>query len=175
MKNALTLLAALILFPCFSRGAPDERWRTATGSLGEIKGVCVVVQYDAPTDERYGLSKEDLQSALELRLKANDIRVLSDEEWSKTSRRPYLCLTVQGSKLTAGAGDPNYLFAWGLDLIQRVKILDPAKTESKAITWTEEYSAVLPEHQLRTISEKVSDLALEFANAVKTAEKGEYR
>jgi hypothetical protein len=56
-----------------------------------------------------------------------------------------------------------------------VKILDPAKTESKAITWTEEYSAVLPEHQLRTISEKVSDLALEFANAVKTAEKGEYR
>jgi len=173
MKHALTLLTVLVLVPWFSRGAPNERWRTTTGSLGDIKGVYVVVQYDAPTDERYGLSKEDLQSALELRLKANDVRVLSDEEWSKTSRKPYLCLTIKGSKLTSTAGDPDYLFAWGLDLIQRVKILDPAKTESKAITWTQEYSAVLPEHALRTISVNVSDLALEFANALKASEKGE--
>lgn len=173
MKHALILLTALALIPSLSAGAPDEQWRTSTPSMVGLNAVYVTVQFDAPIAPRYGVSEADLRSALELRLKANDIRILSEEEWQKAPRQPYLCLTVKGSEIISNSKDPDFLFAWGLDLIQRVKMLDGAKTVSKAITWTQEYSAVLPEHALRTIAVKVSELALEFANAVKTEKKGE--
>jgi len=172
MKSGLTLLAALLLVPALSMGGPNEDWRTTAASLGELTGVYVVVRYEAPKEAHYGLSESDLRSAVELRLKANNIRVLTEEEWEKTRRRPYLYLTVTGTKLTPNTEDPDYLFAWSLDLIQRVKVMDSPRTEGKAITWTQEYSAVLPKKDLRTIALKVSDLTLEFANALKSAQKG---
>lgn len=172
MKSGLTLLAALLLVPVFTMGGPNEDWRTTAASLGELTGVYVVVRYEAPSEAHYGLTEADLRSAVELRLKANDIRVLSEKEWEKSPRRPYLYLTVTGTKLTSNKKDPDYLFAWSLDLIQRVKVMDAPRTEGKAITWTQEYSAVLPERDLRTIAVKVSDLTLEFANALKAGQKG---
>ena len=172
MTRVAMMLAALLMLPALSRGGPDEQWRTTAASLKGIDGVYIVVRYDAPTEAQEGLSEQDLRSALALRLQANDIRLLSEQEWARSPRRPYLCLTVTGTRLTDGTKDPDYLFAWGLDLIQRVSTLEERTTEVPAITWTQEYSAVLPEHALRDVTVKVSDLALEFATAVQAAEKG---
>ena len=175
MTRAFLILTALLMLPALSRGGPDEQWRTTTASLRGLHGVYVVVRYDAPTEAQEGLSEQDLRSALELRLKANDIPLLSEAEWMRSARRPSLCLRVRGTRLDDGTRDPDYLYAWGLDLIQRVSTLDERPKDVRAITWTEQYSAVLPEHALRDITLKVSDLALEFADAMKTAEKGAER
>ena len=175
MKHAFILLTVCAFLHSTSAGAPDERWRTSIPSLAGLNGVYVTVQFDAPIEPQYGVSEVALRSALELRLKANDIHILNEEEWSSSARKPYLCLTVKGSKLGSNTKDPEFLFAWGLDLIQTVRILDEPKLESKASTWTQQYSAVLPEHALRNIAVRVSALALEFANAMKTAKEGEAR
>jgi len=110
MQQRLAVLTGLVMLYAVASAGPEEHLRNANTSLVGLTGIRVVVHYDAPINEQFGLSEQLLRSAVELRLKANDIRLPSEREWARTRGTPYLSVTVKGTQLTSGVNNPEYLF-----------------------------------------------------------------
>lgn len=63
-------------------------------TLKGLQGVGVGVEYLTPEVEKYGLTRQQLQTDVELRLRQNGIRVLSKQEELSTPGMPNLYLNV---------------------------------------------------------------------------------
>ena len=95
----------------------------ARETLRGLKGVQVVVEDMDPDVERDGLTKSQLQTDVELRLRKAGIQVLKEEERRATPGRPYLYVAVTTLKDRDGL---SYAFAINVDLEQKVALLTVA-------------------------------------------------
>jgi hypothetical protein len=145
------------------RENPDE-------SLKGLKSVGVVVRYQAPAEDLYGLTQRQLYDAVVARLKAEDIDVVSDDALSKLPGKPHFCVYVVGTEI-GSKRSPTFFFSFATDLIQDVTISRKPMTTAEGSTWNQDYALVVPGDDLRQVTLKVSDAAHEFAQSVREANK----
>jgi hypothetical protein len=158
----LTLVTTI---PSFSqlREYPDE-------SLVGVKGVHVVVRYQAPNEGAYGLTQKDLQKAVEARLQADNVTLLDTNAWHKESGEPYLFVNVVGTQVEPGKKDNAvFVYSFSADLIQKVTLGRDPSFATDGATWSQGYFIVVPKDQLNNVTLQISDVAHDFAGSLHQA------
>ena len=158
----LVLASSLPLFAQL-RQYPDE-------SLKGVKGVRVIVRYKGPVEDSYGLAQKKLQNVVESWLKADGVKVLTNEEWSREPGKPYLSITVVGTQV-GSKQRPAFFYSIATDLIQEVSLSRRPLLKTEGSTWNQDYALVVPKNDLQEVLVKISDAAHDFAQSVREANK----
>lgn len=139
-------------------------------SLVGVRGIRVIVNYQGPGENAYGLSQQQLQDAAESRLNADHVTVLKEEDWTKEPGRPLLYINIAGTQV--GTGMPRaFLYSFAADLIQQVSLSRSPSLQTEGSTWNQDYAVVVEKDRLLDVSLKISDLADDFAQALREANK----
>jgi len=167
-RNTLFLILNLLIAttaPLFGqlREHPDK-------SLKGVKGVRVIVNYQAPVIDSYGLTQKQLQDAVELRLKVDNIKVLTDKEWKHESGKPYFYITIEGTQVGSEKA-PMFFYTIATDLIQEVLLSRIPSFKTEGSTWNQDYNLVLVKDELREVLLKIDEVAHDFAQSVHEANK----
>jgi hypothetical protein len=128
---SIRLTLALLLLTSTGAQGLDTEFERAT--LRGLNGVQVVVEDMAPDIVRDGLTRQQLQTDVELRLRKAGIRVLTAEEHQRALGRPWLYVRVSTSQ---PSGLSSYSFAIEAELYQDTYLArNPDRTVSAA-TWS---------------------------------------
>ena len=93
------ILATILLMVCVG-GLFAQTILQRRVVLSGLKGMDVIVEDLNPAGKEIGLSKERIQTDVELKLRLAGIKVLSKEEWLDAKGRPYLYVRVTALKST---------------------------------------------------------------------------
>jgi len=131
-------------------------------SLRGLKGAYVLVEDLRPEIERGGLSKTQIQTDVELKLRMAGIVVLSREEFYDALGRPYLYVNVTALK---DIKDRGYAYYVSVKLQQEVYLVRTPLdfTKYDAVTW--EVGNVATSPNIREIRADVKDQVDIFINA----------
>ena len=167
-KNMLVMASILLIassVPAFGqlRENPDE-------SLRGLKGIRVVVNYRGPAEASYGLTQKELRNTVVLRLTAEGMKVLNDEEWNREPGKPYFYITVVGTKIGSGK-EAMFFYSFATDLIQQVSLARRPSFTTDGSTWNQDYALVVSKKHLRQVTVKIGDVAHDFAQSVREANK----
>jgi uncharacterized protein involved in high-affinity Fe2+ transport len=143
------------------REHPDE-------SLKGVKGVRVVVNYQAPVEAPDGLTRRQLQSLVDLQLRADNVGVLTADEWNRAPGKPYLNINVVGTQVGSGKAS-MFFFSFAADLIQEVSLSRAPMVKTDGSTWNQDYALVVPRDDLRDVTMKISAVAHDFAESIHEA------
>ncbi len=165
---AVPAILACSTFPTFAqlREYPDE-------SLAGLKGVHVIVKYNAPDEQAYGLTQDELQKAVEARLSADNIKVFDEKGWRQEPGMPYLFVNVVGTEVTTGRKDEHvYVYSFAADLIQKVSLERQPSFTTEGATWSQGYFITVPTSELNRVTLQISDVAHDFAESIHQANEG---
>jgi hypothetical protein len=143
-------------------GLPVPTWpydlpeRQAT--LKGITAIRVLVEPLDPEAERDGLTTNQLQTDVELRLQKAGIKVTSS---SAETGGPYLYLNVNTYKHPSGL----YAFNISLEFHQRVILERNRNVSVSAPTWSESFVDLVGAQRLHEVRDKVADQVDMFINA----------
>jgi hypothetical protein len=132
LKLAMVAAAGVMLLSAYPLYGIEGRSNRAT--LKHLKGVAVLVENLPAGVEGQGLSKNQLQSDAELKLRNAGIKVLSREESAKTPGEPYIYINLNLN--IAKTENEVYPYSIDLLLIQKVSLLRDPKMTSYAVTWS---------------------------------------
>ena len=139
----------------------EETRLTLTG----IQGVYVIVEEMQPNIQKYavkpGLTKEQLQKDIELRLKEKGIKTLSRDEWVKTPGKPILHVSVN----THETEKYQYAYDIKMELQQVVKMEANPKINALAATWSMNMTGMANIGSLNIIKGDVEVLLERFQQA----------
>jgi hypothetical protein len=126
-------------------------------TLKGLHGVQVLVEDLKPEAENYGLTREAIQTDIELRLRQYGIKVLSPEESGRS------CLYIN---VNAVVRDPLEIAAVAVEVQFRQEVLlcRDLKTRVNAPTWGKGSASVVGRGNLKDVREGVKDLVDEFIN-----------
>jgi hypothetical protein len=173
-RNGFVLALALTLAttsPSLSqlREHPDE-------SLIGVRGVHVVVRYQAPDEHLFGLTEDDLKHAIEVRLSADNVQVLDDRAWRQEPGEPYLFVNVVGTQVDSTRQDRSpFVFSFSADLIQKVALARKPSFTTEGATWSQGYFIVVSKEHLRDVTLQISNVAHDFAESLHEANKSAQR
>jgi hypothetical protein len=164
---ALPLLVSCFLLltsaPVFSIDSDLTR-RTISG----LPGVNVTVEEIQPNIQKYaqkvGLTSEQIQRAIESRLKAAGIRIYSWNDWLKTPGKPSLYVNVNTHEYE------KYWYAYdvSLELKQMVSLEINPSTKTLAATWSQNMTGIANIGTLDSIRNDVMRLTDRFIDAYKS-------
>lgn len=137
-------------------------------SLKGIKKVRVVVNYRAPAEARDGLTQQQLKNLVELQLRADNVGILTQEEWNRVHGKPYLNINVVGTKVGSGKA-AVFFFSFAADLIQDVSLRRVPLVKTEGSTWNQDYAIVVPMSDLRDVTLKITAVARDFAESIHEA------
>jgi hypothetical protein len=160
---SLLIIASTVLSYGQLREYPDA-------SLIGLKGVRVVVDYQGPVEESYGLTESELQAAVELRLNADNVKVLDEKAWQREPGKPYLYINVVGTQV-GSEKSPTYFYSFTADLIQEISLTRQPSDRTDGATWSQGYTLVVSRDNLREVTLKIGDVAHDFAVSVQEANK----
>lgn len=141
-------------------------------SLAGVKGVRVVVRYQAPSEHAYGLTEADLKRAIETRLAVDNVKVLDDTAWRKEPGEPYLFVNVVGTQVDSARHDASpFVFSFSADLIQKVVLASKPDFSTEGATWSQGYFVVVTKENLRDVTLQISNVAHDFAESLHEANK----
>jgi hypothetical protein len=170
LKRLAFVLAVTALLAPGAHAQPNKD--RPSESLKGIPGVHVMIRYRGPVDSARGLTPGQIKTDAELRLLADNVKVLSYQEWQNTVGEPYLFIDVNGVQLQGENKKwPDYAFAFSVNLIQMVSPVQTPQKPVEGCTWTESDLAVVSRDRLRVVSIRVSDLVHDFANALVASRK----
>jgi hypothetical protein len=150
--------------------AQKEHVEVSPGVLHGLTGLGLRVEYEGDPEQRAGLTASQLRSEVQLRLHIAGLNILDDGEWQKGNGPSYLYLDVHSMPLTQHAGIPDaYCYTFSLDLMQNVILRHKPSVSTRACTWSEGCSIIVPRDELRRITEMVGSLTLDFIKAVEAA------
>jgi hypothetical protein len=118
-KAALALVVFLLL-PAVSHALTIDQ-----KALVGLKGVHVLVEAISPEVERIGLTRNQLQTDVELRLRKAGVRVLTQKECFETPGMPYLYVLIHIGFIKHLDG---YIFATTVSLKQTVRLAGGGQT-----------------------------------------------
>jgi len=134
-----------------------DRWKILRG----LPGVEVVVEDMEPDAERDGLRKSVLQTAVELRLRSNGIKVLTQEDAiAATPRMAYLYVKVTAYKNSDGL----YAFSPRVELKEVAFLHSNPPMLTPASTWQAFLVGTAGATYLRGVQDGVLELVDEFCN-----------
>ncbi len=131
-------LSAFVAFLCFCAGFVGVSFFTAAafvtgqkGTLRGLEGVAVVIELPGSETERGGLTANQLQTDVELRLRNAGIPVLRKEERTSTQGSPYLYVNAHVRGTSLGV----YMFTIAVQLRQEVILKRNPSAEASVTTW----------------------------------------
>ena len=166
--TAIVLLSSGLMLqdPAFSQMKPE----TSPGVLRGLSTVDLRIDYEGPAEAPAGLTAEQLRSEVQVRLSLAGLRVLDDRESTYKGDVGHLYLRVQNIPLDEHARNvDSFCFSVSLGLLQNVILADNRHLSTRACTWSEGHSIIVPQDSLRRVTEAVGDLAFDFAHAVEAA------
>jgi len=158
MNNKKWSIVVFSVFLAFSSNIYSGN-RYEVNSLRGLKGVHVLVA-KLPPDFEGNLTREQIQTDVELKLRLVGIKVVSEKEQFSMPGRPYLYVTVCGVKtFTEGV-------AWQIDiqLSQDVYLERDPKISVDATTWSVGRGGFLGKMKIEEIRNEVKDLVDQFIN-----------
>jgi hypothetical protein len=162
----------LVLFLLISSCAYAQQSENSIRSLRGLKGVWVLVEFLATDIEAVGLSKDNIQTDVELKLRLAGIKVLTKEEWLIEPGSPRLYIRVGyirvGSTmvpLPIQKDDTLYAYSIEVELHQNVFLeRDPKIYKDGATTWGNGSVGVVGEEKILSIRDHIKDNVDEFIN-----------
>jgi len=138
---------------------PDEY---SHPTLRGLTGVAIIVESIREEIERDGLTSEQIQTDVELRLRKAGIRVLSEKERAETPGIPLLYVNVNVLKVKDA-----FLYAYSIHVaLQQLVLLERnTKISGLATTWDTGSVGTEGESHLRDIRGGVADDVDKFINA----------
>ncbi len=146
-------------------GGPARAWADSDAERATLKGlgeVYVLVEELKPDAERDGLSRSQLQTDAEGRLRRAGIRLLKQEETLNTPGTPTLYIRVTTSKSDGG------MYAFSIEVrFQQSVFLDrePTIFHFSAPTWETSTVGTVGADNLRTVMDIVRNAVDRFVNA----------
>jgi hypothetical protein len=156
VKAAVVLLVVVfLLLPSASRSFESQQ-----KALRGLKGVRVLVEPLYPVAERLGLSKDQITTDVELRLRKAGVRVLSEKEMQETPGLPFLYVNINtyiptGQKALCA-------FTARVDLAEVVTLA--RGYPSVGLIWHKDSIGTVGTQSIREIRGEVGDLVDEFIN-----------
>jgi hypothetical protein len=155
MKNTLVTIMLSFLF-CSTLASEDSV--SARKALKGLTGVRVVVEYFDPNDaEKDGLSKDKVQTDVELRLRTAGIKVLTEEKSLESPGIPLLRVKIINFK-------HNTYSLYSLSLIISLAQRDPQGSVIDN-TWTTQYGGLVGATDISQVLDKIKDSVDIFINA----------
>ena len=164
MKNKKYWVLAAMLVICASvlwaanktdsQISPEFTALERKDTLKGLQGVFVAVEAIKPEIEKYGLTKQQLQTDVELQLLQNGIKVLSEPKWFSMPGMPYLYVNVT-AVISEG---PQYVaYSISLHLNQNTLLLRDITKGCVASTWHMNSIGSVGLSKITTIREAVKD------------------
>ncbi|HEV7745064.1 MAG TPA: hypothetical protein VGO56_08715 [Pyrinomonadaceae bacterium] len=156
MKRLTVSFIALFLFGVTTHAQSE--------SLQGLAGFRVVVEdVDSKVAARRSLSVSQIQTDVELRLRRNGIRVLTEAEWNHDARSPTLYINLH---LVLSGNDPGEegLYAYNISVEVKQGVLlksSPAK-DVLATTWDKAATGTVGSDNLGVLRSRITDL-VDFA------------
>ena len=140
----------------------DPVWADEKEVLQGLEGVLVGVDIANPEIEKYGLTKQALQTDTELQLRQYGIKVLTEEELPSTPGMP--CLFIQVNLATT-EDQPVAGGSITVELQENVLLLrEPKRVCISATTWSKSGQIVVGEGRIKDLRGMVKDFVNEFIN-----------
>ena len=151
----LVVLLGLSVAPSW---ATDSQ--AARDSLRGLPGVNVLIEDLKPEVERAGLTKTQLQTDVELRLRQSEIRVLTKQEQRSVIGQPYVYVNVNVLLGLSGLA----VYSIKVELCQKAS-LETGEIRYGATTWDVAMLGAIDRARLAQIRDKVRDPVDQFINA----------
>ncbi len=130
--------------------------------LKGLEAISVVVNDLPPTVERAGLTKRQLHTEAELRLRRAGIRVIRMEEDLALRRSAVLVVTAGVQEAEEG----RYIYHIELLVLQPAALVRDPAINTLATTWASPaWMGLVSRTELNVVRERVGDLADQFSNA----------
>ena len=153
------LMAMLIVLTCFDLSMAQTRDQQRE-SLRGLQGVEVVIEGIRPDAQSDGLSQEAIRAAVELILRSNGIRVLTQSESIKTPAAPYLYVRTS----TYNHSSDLSAYAVTVEFIQKVSLVHRPQQMMSATTWEKGSIGTTGHSDIRQVINSVEKLVKAFAN-----------
>ncbi len=160
LMGLIVVMGALFVLNS-SLSALDSKANRAT--LNGLEGVGILVEYLTPEAEWGGLTKKELRTDLESRLRKAGIKVLTQEESRKTAGEPYLYVNVNVN--TVKTESEIYPYSIDVMLIQKTTLVRDPKQALYAVTWSTGGVGSISKELLNDLRESVGDLVEIFIKA----------
>jgi hypothetical protein len=159
MKRALVVITAAFLF-CSTLMAQGDN-ELSRKSLKGLTGVWVGIEPLDPDAEKDGLSEDQIQTDVELRLRMAGIKVLTQEQRLATPGMPLLYI-----RLNTFIYERSYPFSINISLIQSVSLKrDPQISIDQATTWNVGDVGCVGPANVKQIRDVIKDHVDKFINA----------
>ena len=152
-KFWLALVVTLVSFGMWNSATQAEDTTNTRATLRGIEGVCVQVKHFDPELRvqlgKGGLTEEALQIAVERKLEAAGIKVLSEEKISKSDCPAFLYVnfqilvpetkftyTVEGEQISKDKPVERYFYGVDIELRQMVSLKRDPVVQGLATTWS---------------------------------------
>jgi len=153
-KAVVVALVALLLLPGVSYALTNQQ-----KALVGLKGVEVAVEGMNPQAERLGLTKAQIQTDVELRLRKAGVRVLTDEESLGTPGSPWLYVNV-GTFIRSGSA----LCAYGVEVVLNEMVTLARGFKTVGGIWHTGNVGTVGTSNIREIRKDVGDQVDKFIN-----------
>ena len=147
----VTVMSLLLLTPEVF-GGPREHLRGLKGVYVDIEGLKEDMEKD-------GLTKLQVKTDVELRLRKAGIKVLTKEELPLPKEYAVLFVNINSAKMS-----DSYAFNCSLEVMQAAKLLRDPEITGPFITWTKLDTGYTPKDNLRLIREALADQVDQFIN-----------
>lgn len=156
MRLSIASIALLLSLAPISKALDD-----GSESLRGLSGVSVTVEALSPATEEAGLTKADVLTDVELKLRLAGIPVLNEKQWIEAPGAPYLYLAVTVSNRSNGL----WAFSISVELMQRVVLERRPESGLFASTWSTDYVGSVGSTNIRSVRENIKDQIDKFINA----------
>ena len=153
--RALLVLATFMSFLLLT----PEIFGVQEKSLRGLKGVFVTIQGLKEYMEKDGLTKLQVKTDVELRLRKAGIRVLPEEGFPPGKDYAVLFVNLNSYKMNAG-----YAFNCSVEVLQGAILLRDPEIIGPFATWSTFHTGYAPKDKLRFIREGLNDLVDQFIN-----------
>lgn len=166
MYSKFCLVTAWIVFtfvsPTFALDSEPNRQ-----TLRGLQGVRVLIEDLGPEIEAMGLTKNQLQTDVEAKLRKAGIEVLTQEECFRTPGEPYLYLNINLN--TGKTGDDKCSYSIDIGVIQDVLLQRDPRQKTYAVTWSTGGVGTIEKESVIRLRDSVDDLVSVFMKAFMNA------
>ena len=134
-------------------------------SLRALSGVCVLVEKIRDEMESDGLTHDEIQTDVELRIRKAGVHILAQKEMLNTEDQSYLYINIQSIKNNTTR---SYAYSLEVSLEQNVQLVRKTTNSTglpfSASTWKRNLVGIISASQVRDIRGYIADYVDQFIN-----------
>ena len=147
VKAAVVALVVLLLLPGVSQALTDEQ-----KALGGLKGLYVSVDDIQPEVKRLGITKDQIKTDVELRLRKAGVKVLTEKECTATPGSPFLYVNVNTNIVPTSA-----IFSYAISVGLKEAVMLNRDMGVSATIWERTVVGNIEKSKISKIRETIGD------------------